>query len=253
MRSTLLLVVAAASFGCSSNNNNGSMDMGVKKGDMAMHGPADLAAPAGCSVTNQDCGAGMKCVPTVQGSGQNAMIVGGCIADGTAAAGATCTPDTNNMTMFTDDYKAGLFCDNDNAGSTFSCKKFCASDAACGTGERCANFNIGVGVCLTTCTPFTTGACATGSDCGGNWDDIDATQTKETGFFTCKMTGAGAAFASCTVDSDCGANTYCDSFQQACTAICNATNACPVAPADGGTASCNPFSDENGAGYCIVM
>jgi hypothetical protein len=196
----------------------------------------------------------------VTGTGQNQMIVGKCIADGTNLEGASCTqtPVTNGIP--TDDCKAGFYCTstgNNVAAGTGTqpvCRKLCTATNTCTGQQQCANFFGGdYGACLPTCTVFGT-TCGSGYDCGFDVETLDSTMQTPKGMFICKKTGAGGVFADCQRNADCGANMWCDPPAQGgngCTPECDGTHACPSVPGDGGGAlSCQSYTNTNGAGYC---
>jgi hypothetical protein len=202
----------------------------------------DVAAQTGCM-------SGQKCVPTLGGGGGGGGGKGTCVANGTVAEGQPCTSMFGKTVN--DNCVAGTMCDNDGPGSTYVCRKVCTDDSGCTSGARCGIvLTRKWGLCLPTCTPFGSD-CPAGNDCSSTFDDITATQTNEVGFFVCKLTGAAAEWAKCQKDSDCGAGLWCDARGNGCTPNCDATHACPAAPTDMGTISCQPLASQpNGAGYC---
>jgi len=252
MRFSMAMVLAVAVAGCG-NKDNGSGDMAMPP-DMTVMNTGDMAMNATCSVTAQDCGAAMKCIPTVSGQ----MLVGKCGMDGTVAEGGDCMPG-QSQTQLLDNCKAGSICDNTGTGNdnTFKCRKICSADSGCSGTDKCIAFDA-FGWCLPTCTPFGTNTCGTGADCGTWWPDISSTMSTSNGFFTCKQTGAGTLFADCMGDSDCAAGLWCDTLQggsNTCLELCDTSGAhnCTQPPADAGitTLMCNSFADQTGGkGYC---
>jgi hypothetical protein len=251
MRLSIAMVLAVAVAGCGNKDTGG--DMAVPP-DMTMMATGDMTMNSTCSITAQDCGSGMKCIPTV--SGMN--LVGKCGADGTVAEGGDCVAGMS-QTQLTDNCVAGTICDNTGTGNdmTFKCRKICSADSGCAGTDRCLAFDV-FGWCLPTCTPTFTGtdSCAVGSDCGTWWPDISSTMTTNNGFFTCKQTGAGTVFSDCMGDSDCGAHLWCDTLQggtNTCLELCDSTHMCSTPPADAGITPlmCNAFADQSGGkGYC---
>lgn len=254
MRATLF-VLSLSFFGCDSNpiNNNMTHDMAMVVHDLSGNNSS-------CDVTKQDCGTGKKCVGQVQGSGQNAMIVGTCVDDGTVAEGGTCTQGMS-MDTYLDNCKAGFVCDDLLGADTLKCRKICTTDTDCGSG-KCGDFTFqfpGWGWCATPCTPFSgAGGCPAGQDCGEDIYDVEQPDPNaENGFFLCKKTGTGKAYDSCMGDSDCGANLWCGVIDMqgnaACLPNCNDTTMCIDPPVDSGVGSvdCHPLTGQpNGAGYC---
>jgi hypothetical protein len=248
----LLFAVA----GC--GNKNTGQDMAASM-DMASS-DVDMSAKTDCTVALQDCGTGMKCAPTFTMT----SVTGKCVTDGTVAPGGSCTPMMSSNQIL-DNCMAGSICDTVGNGSDmkFTCDKICTKDTDCGSGTRClagAGTNT-FGWCVPTCNPtFGTGTdtCPAGSDCSGNYDDVSATMSAENGFFVCKHTGAGGAYAACMIDSDCGAGLWCDNFNggsMTCTPICSSTVMCVQPPADAGInmVNCHAFADQMGKGYCYPM
>ena len=260
MRVTVL-TLSLAVFGCSNNNNmmmNHPHDMAMVTHDLSGNNTT-------CDVTKQDCGTGKKCVGQTQGTGMNAMVVGTCVADGTVGEGQACmtmmSPDT-----YLDNCKAGLICDDIFGSDTLKCRKICTADTDCSGGAKCGDFTFlfpGWGWCATPCTPFSgAGGCSAGMDCGEDvFDEVQPDMNSIAGFFLCKKTGTGTAYASCMTDADCGANLWCGIVNSngdgACLPNCNNTTMCPDAPVDSGVSgsvSCQPLTGTpNGAGYCSVM
>lgn len=250
MRTTI--VIALALCGCGGDNNNSTQQ------DMAMMldltTKADFSLPAACDVVKQTgCMTGQKCVPSFDASGN---IKSACVANGTGAEGASCMP-TSDQNLANDDCKGGLVCDaiSDLSPSGFSCRKFCTSDTDCTTsGQKCSSFSDTYGVCLPTCTPFTSGACPAGSDCSVAFNDVSTTSSTFTGFFVCKTTGAVALYAPCKDNFDCAADLECDFVNGWCSQNCDSTHMCTQPPAtDGGATSvmCNVFSNApNMEGFC---
>jgi hypothetical protein len=261
MRATVLLLSLSV-FGCddnTNNNNNNTHDLA-----MVMH---DLSGSnTSCDVTKQDCGTGKKCVGQVQGTGNNAMVVGTCVDDGTVAEGGACTQGMS-MDTYLDDCKAGFVCDDIFGSDSLKCRKICTADSDCGSG-KCGDFTFlspGWGWCATPCTPFSaTSGCAAGQDCGEDVFSVEQPdQTGQTiaGFFLCKKTGTHTAYESCTTDGDCAANLWCGVVNSAgdgaCLPNCDDNNMCPDAPVDSGVegaVGCQPLTGTpNNAGYCAPM
>jgi hypothetical protein len=216
-----------------------------------------------CDVVSQNCGSGMKCVGVV--SSTSTVVTGTCMTDGSVGEGQECLAPQNDTT-YEDNCKGGLICDNRGANAVSLCRRICTSDSECRSGQRCMNaFGPGTawGWCEPTCTPFAANSCPVNNECSGNSDDIAFNTTQvESGFFMCRPKGTGAPFVNCNSDADCGPNLWCDWSQTNattgfCQGICDSTHTCPT-PAPGtfsGTATntCAPFSDQSGAGYCVIM
>ena len=230
------------------------------EGDNSQSKPADLSTGA-CDVTAQNCGSSDKCVGIVDSSGN---VSGTCVANGSAGQGMPCTMQMSDTT-YLDDCQAGLVCSDFGPNNVALCRKICTADSQCPGGQRCMDvFGSGAtwGWCEPTCTPFSSAAgnCPPNNECSSNADDIATTSTEEPGFFLCRPKGSGLAYSSCNLDSDCGPNLWCDGSDQngpICTGICNAGHPCPQPAGDGGeagfTATCAAFSDQSGAGYCVLQ
>jgi hypothetical protein len=214
--------------------------------------------PPSCDVGSQNCGSGQKCVAHNDGTNN---IVGQCVANGTVAQGQPCTSQMSTDTIL-DNCQAGLICDNLFGNFPMVCRKICTTDSNCAAGEKCGDFlfaGLGWGWCAPTCTPFSTatGNCASGMDCGETVDSV-VQGASETGFFLCKKTGTGAAYASCTTDANCGVNLWCGIVDQTtmaggCLPNCDSSHACTLPNADMGTATCHALATQpNGAGYCTT-
>lgn len=250
------IIFALALCGCGGDNNtNSTHDMAMT---LDLTTTADFSLPSTCDVVKQTgCMTGQKCVPSFSASGKTS---GACVANGTVAEGASCQP-TNDQNLDNDDCKAGLACDvvADLSSSTFACRKYCNADSDCTTsGQKCAGFvinsDVSYGVCLPTCTPFTTGACPAGSDCSVAFNDTSFTQSNNTGFYVCKTTGTTALYAPCMDNFDCAADLECDFNNGWCSQNCDATHQCTQPPAtDGGpsSVSCIQFTNQpNMEGFC---
>jgi hypothetical protein len=247
MRPSIYLLPFAFLCACSSNDNGGGgSDMAAPSGgqDLAM-------SAASCDVLKQDCASGQKCVPKVMGAAQ--MVVGTqCMPNGSIAEGQPCQMDSSNAAVLNDNCAPGLLCDNTGGASTTICRKYCSPTTMCGTGLACAAVYTNTwGLCVPNCVPFGSGAdCPHGSDCSVTFDAVLATSGG--GVFVCKVTGTAAAFASCTMDSDCGANLGCDTTANWCVPICDNTHMCAQPPgADAGMLSCQSYTNyTSGAGPC---
>ena len=99
-------------------------------------------------------------------------------------------------------------------------------------------------------------------DCGETVDSAEqASQNTETGFFLCKKTGTGGAYATCMGDGDCGVNLWCGVVDQnsgaaECLPNCSDTVPCTTPPSDAGVAgaTCHPLeSQPDNAGYCLAQ
>jgi hypothetical protein len=84
-----------------------------------------------CDPGVQNCAAGQKCDFNCQG-GETATV--SCVADGTGALGATCS--------FSMPCARGNGCLTMPTGGGSMCRKYCASDTDCATGERCHNDTV---------------------------------------------------------------------------------------------------------------
>jgi hypothetical protein len=202
-----------------------------------------------CDLVAQDCGTGKKCMP---GLSTNAgAFITGCQADGTASLDDTCTSTVDASGYNSDGCKAGLLC-----GIRRQCGQMCCSDSDCGDGKCILAVSDGqkaVGECVTTCAPFTGGGCASGSDCSGNYTDIDslsasANATAVDGYFYCRTDGAMPKGASCNGDLDCAAGLECiassDGTTASCQPDCDNRHACPIGY------QCTPYANLGGAGWC---
>src|SRR5579859_7595202 len=194
MRTSLILLVAA--IGCGNNNETPPQDLSVPAVKKDLSG-----LNTSCDLVKQDCPMGKKCV----GSFDGMTWSGTCVNNGTVAAGAACMPSTNMM-LLDDNCVAGYVCDNIFGSQSNTCRKICGQDTDCGSGQRCGDFlfaNAGWGWCATTCTPFSTtaGNCPTNMDCAETVNDtVQPSTNTTTGFFLCKQTGTGGAYAVCNGD-----------------------------------------------------
>jgi hypothetical protein len=241
MRRSIPLFVLVLVSGCgnSANNNTGG------------NGTADMSGTSGgggaCSVVKQDCGSGQKCVPKVQGAAQ--MVVGTvCVPNGTIAADQPCMMASMSGGVLNDNCVAGTICDNSGGDSSLHCRKSCDATNTCsGSSTGCAAVYTGAwGLCIPSCTPFGND-CPSGNDCSTTFDAVST--TANAGVFACKMTGPGKLFASCSSDTDCGANLACIGPQ--CVPVCDNSHQCSQPPGDGGMLSCQSYMNlANGAGVC---
>jgi hypothetical protein len=180
---------------------------------------------------------------------------GNCVADGTVVEGQPCVLNTANLNAWEDNCVAGTLCDNDGPNNAYFCSRICASDATCSTSaQKCASlFTTEWGFCLSACTPYGSD-CPDGNNCGVAFNDVSVTPTSVTGFFVCKIPGAGGLLDPCQgLDTACGPDLVCDSKRNVCTPICDAAHLCPTTPpSDGGAdVSCQPFTNlDNGQGVC---
>jgi len=265
MRTCLVMILA---IGCGDDTNkttgtNGGADMTVKVlKDMS-------AMNAACDVAMQDCMGGQKCIPMFDTS--TGEVSGGCVANGTVAAGGTCMVNTTVQGSINDNCVAGFICDDLFGNQGLACRKACALDSDCAAGEACGDFLSAQGLsgetfgwCVKTCAAFSTdaGNCPTGMDCGENFFTVDQPDPNTpSGFFFCKKTGTSPVYGSCATDGDCGANTWCGIIDPnasggVCIPNCSDTVTCVSPPADLGvtTATCQPLlGTVGGAGFCNVQ
>jgi len=241
------IVFAVALAGCGGSDGSDSPD----NEDMGSSSPGDMAkAASACDPIKQDCGSGKKCVPKFLDKDMT-KVGTTCVADGTVASGATCVQDTKDTSIVTDDCAAGATCDNDGPKNAWACRKFCAADKDCATGEKCGDV-LGAGTwgwCLPTCTAFGTD-CPTGDSCSVGLTAINGTDE----FFVCKTPGDAKVFEKCDLDTDCGANLVCDGDKGYCTPICDATHMCTdQPPGDMGKISCMAYTGITGGGGICTM
>jgi hypothetical protein len=234
MRRSIPLLVLVFVSGCGGSNDTTS--------------PQDMSGLTGaqtCSVVKQDCPSGQKCVPKVQGAGLT--VVGStCVANGTVAEGQPCVMVPSSG-LLNDNCLAGSVCDNTGGDSSLHCRKSCTATVACSSADlKCAAVYTGDwGLCVPSCTPFGSD-CPMGNDCSTTFDAVS--QTANSGVFVCKTTGMGALGASCMGDTDCGANLAC--VGPRCAPICDTAHQCAQGPGDAGAASCQSYTNTNGAGVC---
>jgi hypothetical protein len=245
MRTTILLTTALFVFGCDdgNNSNNTSVDMAVA-GDVDM--APDLGAVTGCDLVKQDCPSGDKCTTAGGGGGGGGggmmMATTQCVANGTVADGMPCT-----RTNGADNCLAGLSCAR-ASGSV--CRKICADDTGCATGQKCATLSRAIttaGLCTPSCTPF-------GNDCTGanNCSSMTTTLAMEP-FFTCRAPGTTTEFNDCNFGNSCVADEVCDTTQMWCAPLCDSTHSCPANSGDAGIPlSCKSFNTglASDPGYC---
>src|SRR5690606_8242148 len=122
-----------------------------------------------CSVVDQDCVEGEKCMPWANDGGPawNASRCSPLDPDA-AAPGQPCTVDGSPVSGL-DDCAQGSMCWAVDPGPLQgTCIAFCDPDdpAACGEPQRCVPLNDGeVPVCLSPCDPLQEGACPAGEAC----------------------------------------------------------------------------------------
>jgi hypothetical protein len=163
--------------------------------DSAADGPpilADAGAPEGggvgssCDPLGSDCMSGLKCqyAPST--------ATGSCQVDGTVLPDEPCT-----KTGSVDDCKGGAYC-------VFGyCSVLCAGDSYCLGAEACTG-SPGLGFCLPTCTPGSTGECDPGLSCTNSvdWDG-------STVLAVCAKPGSVPTGSACTHSNDCVAGDGC--------------------------------------------
>jgi hypothetical protein len=215
---------------------------------------SNSTAPS-CDIIGQNCGVGEKCVDTFDSEGNSTGA--GCFIAGTVVDGGTCTVERDSNVLL-DDCRPGLVCSELGANGVPECRRICAKDGDCKSGEACLADGSNWGECQPTCAPSTNN-CPANNDCSGSADDVAADDNSEPGFFYCKPTGAGALFTYCSSDGDCGAGLWCGMTSLGaayCLPNCDATHACPAAPSnlsELGTPHCAIYSNQNGAGYCAFQ
>jgi hypothetical protein len=128
----VLAVLLLASGGCGGKSGPASTDGGADgPADTGMDVPAETGAGA-CDPALQNCAAGSKCDLGCQGSTAvlscHAGVDGGAVG-ATCSASTLCARGTGCLTA-------------PDAGSL--CRKYCAGDPDCATGERCHNVSVAV-------------------------------------------------------------------------------------------------------------
>ena len=127
---TLMLAAAAALMFSSCGGSSGAADAGsgqdVGTTDAAVDGVIT------CDPAAQDCPGAQKCDFICPGS----LPVVTCGDDGSSALGAACS--------FSMPCAKGTGCLALPSGGGAICRKYCAGDGDCATGERCHNDNVSV-------------------------------------------------------------------------------------------------------------
>jgi hypothetical protein len=211
----------------------------------------------GCDVFTQDCGAGQRCTPYA-GTAPGGSLLNVCVPAGALARDASCTREGGRLGA--DQCGAGLFCSNFGQVSTDTrvCLPLCTQASQCGAGQGCVALPNAprAGVCAPTCT-LGGSDCRAGTTCRNRqlWDGAPTSEEDVTSFgASCEAMGTGAEGASCTVNSECGANLECSrrsgSEAFACRRSCSTLVACP----SGFTCSAYPGGmNPGGSGACYAM
>jgi len=137
---TALVAVALAVSACGKSSSSPGDSGGVDAPDAVDGGGMDLASLA-CDPAAQNCPAGSKCDFFCQGS--SAVVDCQASSDG-GAVGTACSTTTMQCAR-------GTGCISMPSGGGPVCRKYCAGDGDCATGERCHNVTVGV-----TCSAGTT-------------------------------------------------------------------------------------------------
>jgi hypothetical protein len=193
----------------------------------------------------QDCAAGAdpKCTVVDIGPAATPSPTPRCVPlTGTVGEGGACT----RTDVGHDNCNLGQFCTS--LGTTLGdrhCRRLCHSDGDCVSPEKCAGFLQNVGVCVRSCTPFSSD-CTGGLSCADIYLDADGVNN----FAACRSVGASSG--SCTASTDCVANTVCGATlsvpgSNACNSLCDNAHACT-----GGLPFCQPITGlPNGGGTCL--
>lgn len=159
--------------------------------------------PATCDPFLQDCPAGAKCAPYVDGGGDewNANKCVPVTGDGTS--GEACTY-TGSAVSGEDSCRLGYFCSNG------VCVALCGGTAevpACAQGSFCLLGNGGVlSLCLATCDPLDPKVCMDGQAC------IEGAGADDEYEFVCFETGPLTAGSPCDSLNACAAGLFCEKF-----------------------------------------
>lgn len=195
-----------------------------------------------CSVWDQDCARGDKCVPWANDGSDvwNATVCRPIDPQG-RAPGEPCSMEDNAVSGF-DDCDANSYCfDVDAETLEGTCVAFCGGhelEPTCAdSGQTCVIENEGVvTVCLDSCDPL-------GVACDGDRSCV-AVRTET---FVCVRPGDSALSEACTQFTDCALGSSCDPSEvetPTCTSPCN--------PLEGGCepgSTCQPWGD---AGLCVL-
>ncbi len=237
------------------------VDTGTGDTKVATDAKADSKPPTDTAPPPPDCdpikqtgcsGATSKCTAVDDGSGTSTTP--GCMKAGTAAVDAPCTRTSETPAGIGDDTCApGSYCSG--IGSLTSpptrhCRKFCADDKGCGTGQKCSILIADsggtalYGICVPTCTLFGTD-CPSGQNCSVLIGDMDGTAL----YGTCRAAGTVAAGASCAAATDCANDLVCNDPKStgadSCNALCDTAHACT------GGKTCTPAGSlPLGGGIC---
>ncbi len=204
--------------------------------------PDDDAEGAECSVYDQDCPMGEKCVPwsdqpdLVPDDIRCCPVVGG---EG-LQAGDTCTVE-DYFGSCLDDCDVGNFCMDLDGDGEGVCQPMCTGDAndpLCQTNESCLIYFAGVPLCFSTCDPLLQD-CAEGNGCYP-----DEQSAGGTGFICLPTIGTTGDFnENCWLLSNCLPGFICvtPDFLPDCNGLVGCcTPLCDAAEAD----ACDQFSPE---------
>lgn len=188
----------------------------------------DPVAQTGCTAPDT------KCTAVDDGTGKSTMP--GCVTPtGTKATGDTCSRTAQTPAGVGHDDCAAGFCSGIGQlhdPPSRKCRKFCAGDSTCGTGEKCSVLIADpsgaaiAGICVPTCTMFGTD-CAGGDNCSVLISDFDG----KTAYGTCRAVGKTAIDGTCTNPYDCVKDTICadplSTGTATCISLCDDSHACP--------------------------
>jgi len=217
------------------------LDTGIDTGhDTSVDPGTDTGCPSPCGLVPQcGCPTGQKCSLTGD------PPVRGCVTAGTGTKGVSCLTD--------DDCAAGFICvglfTNEGA-SEAACYPFCASEVQCpGDASVCFAAFSGTtdSICSLGCNLITNSGCPSGSKC----TVLTITSTGQAITDCTADSGYGTAGSSCSVESDCGPGTFCET-----TTLYECLGFCTVSPTDSCPSwGCESFStpaifDGIEYGYC---
>lgn len=218
--------------GTGSSGSQASSSLSVAPGDYS------------CNPVTQNCAnPDAKCELRDIGSG---MATNYCDArgGGPIQVGQTCTREQ----VGEDNCAKGLICTRIGDQPNLACRKYCLTEADCGTGEGCADIGFTVGedtgsarwgVCAQSCTAHSS-TCPTDRTCG----DMRLGPVSGAPKLYCRVNGNGPAGQTCAGSSDCLPNSVCESPANTCKTVCDADHPCA-------TGTCNAYNGgANGLGTC---
>lgn len=235
---------------CTGQVRNGSLQVECVRGTSSLRCTftasrpmVDGATRLCCDLSAQDCEMGRRCA--ILGLPGNVQTTG-CVPTGTLREGAVCTLRDGRVGF--DDCGGVTQCSSHALPSgTRACRRPCARDADCGTGNVCLLIPATptAGLCRQRCTLFGTD-CAMGSTC--RFEALRRTALAEPTLVpVCSQVGTVPAGRPCALPPDCEAGLACvrSGASSVCRVMCDRAHPCA-------SGACTPLveSDLEGRGYC---